>query len=128
MKCEPLLGGMVRPPDEESVAAEKRACYSQLLKGVGHAVPRSATRHSTKHLTCMDSGDPSFGQNDSPSILPITAPERDDSLTAQGMPETMTDAQALHAEQFHLLEQNGQPIQYDPQSLRESNAQMEWRK
>lgn len=114
----------MRPPDEESVAAEKRACYSQLLKGVGHAVPRSATRHSTKHLTCMDSGDPSFGQNDSPSILPITAPERDDSLTAQGMPETMTDAQALHAEQFHLLEQNGQPIQYDPQSLRESNAQM----
>ncbi|XP_055472561.1 calcium-responsive transcription factor [Psammomys obesus] len=115
---------MVRPPDEESIAVEEIACYSQFPKGVGHAIPRSATQHSTKHLTCMDSGDPSFGQNDCPSILPITAPETDDSLTAQGVPETMTDAQALHAEQFHLLEQNGQPTQYDPQPLRESNAQM----
>lgn len=46
---------------------------------------------------------------------------------AQGfedMPETLTDTQALHEEQFHLLDQNGQPIQYDLQSLGNSTAQM----
>ncbi|MEJ1271946.1 calcium response factor [Cricetulus griseus] len=75
-------------------------------------------------LTCMDSGDSSFGQNDSPTILPITAPETDDSLTSQDMPETLTDTQTLHAEQFHLLDPNGQPVQYDLQSLEESSAQM----
>ncbi|CAH6791685.1 Carf [Phodopus roborovskii] len=72
----------------------------------------------------MDSGDPSFGQNDSPTILPITAPETDDSLTSQDMPETLTDTQTLHAEQFHLLDPNGQPVQYDLQSLGVSSAQM----
>ncbi|EGW06132.1 Amyotrophic lateral sclerosis 2 chromosomal region candidate gene 8 protein-like [Cricetulus griseus] len=72
----------------------------------------------------MDSGDSSFGQNDSPTILPITAPETDDSLTSQDMPETLTDTQTLHAEQFHLLDPNGQPVQYDLQSLEESSAQM----
>lgn len=40
------------------------------------------------------------------------------------MPETLTDTQALHEEQFHLLDQNGQPIQYDLQSLGNSTAQM----
>ncbi|XP_040609448.1 calcium-responsive transcription factor isoform X3 [Mesocricetus auratus] len=79
---------------------------------------------NSKHLTCMDSGDPSFGQNDSPTILPITAPETDDSLTSQDMPETLTDTQTFHAEQFHLLDPNGQPIQYDLQSLEESSVQM----
>ncbi|XP_021053967.1 calcium-responsive transcription factor [Mus pahari] len=77
-----------------------------------------------EHRTCMDSGDPSFGQNDPPAILPITAPKTYDSLTAQDMPETLTDTQALHEEQFHLLDQNGQPIQYDLQSLGNSTAQM----
>lgn len=77
-----------------------------------------------EHLTCMDSGDPSFGQNDSPAILPITAPETDDSLTSQNIPETLTETQTLPAEQFHLLDQNGQSIQYELQSLEDSNAQM----
>ncbi|XP_036029006.1 LOW QUALITY PROTEIN: calcium-responsive transcription factor [Onychomys torridus] len=73
-----------------------------------------------EHLTCMDSGDSSFGQNDSPTILPNPAPETDESLTSQDMPETQT----LHAEQFRLLDPNGQPIQYDLQSLGDSNTQM----
>ncbi|XP_059134648.1 calcium-responsive transcription factor isoform X4 [Peromyscus eremicus] len=77
-----------------------------------------------EHLTCMDSGDSSFGQNDSPTILPIPAPETDESLTSQDMPETLTEAQTLHEEQFRLLDPNGQPLQYDLQSLGDSNAQM----
>lgn len=77
-----------------------------------------------EHLTCMDSGDPSFGQNDPPTILPVTAPKTHDSLTSQDMPETLTDTQALHEEQFHLLDQNGQPIQYDLQCLGNSTVQM----
>ena len=72
----------------------------------------------------MDSGDPSFGQNDPPTILPVTAPKTHDSLTSQDMPETLTDTQALHEEQFHLLDQNGQPIQYDLQCLGNSTVQM----
>lgn len=72
----------------------------------------------------MDSGDPSLGQNDPPTILPVTAPETHDPLTSQNIPETLTDTQALHEEQFHLLDQNGQPIQYDLQSLGNSTAQM----
>lgn len=72
-----------------------------------------------ERLTCMDSGDLSLGQNDSPTVLPVTTPE-----TSQNMPETLTDTQALHEEQFHLLDQNGEPIQYDLQSLGNSTAQM----
>ncbi|XP_041503067.1 calcium-responsive transcription factor-like [Microtus oregoni] len=66
----------------------------------------------SEHITCMDSGDPSFGQNEPPTILPVTA-ETDDPLTSQDLPETLTDTQALCAEQFHLLDPNGQPLQYD---------------
>lgn len=77
-----------------------------------------------KHLTCMDSGDSSFGQNDSPTVLPIPAAETDESLTSQDMPETLPEAQTLHAEQFRLLDPNGQPVQYDLQPLGDSNAQM----
>lgn len=70
----------------------------------------------------MDSGDPSFGQNDSPVDLP--APEAGDSLTSQNIQEALTGTQTLPAEQFHLVDQNGQPIQYELQSLGDSNAQM----
>lgn len=77
----------------------------------------------SEHITCMDSGDPSFGQNEPPTILPVTA-ETDDPLTSQDLPETLTDTQALYAEQFHLLDPNGQPLQYDLHSLGDSNAQM----
>lgn len=73
----------------------------------------------SERLTCMDSGEPSFGQNDSPPVLPIAA-----SLTAQHVPEALADAQALPAEQFHPLDQSGQPAHYDPQSLSDSHIQM----
>ncbi|XP_057614503.1 calcium-responsive transcription factor isoform X3 [Chionomys nivalis] len=66
----------------------------------------------SEHITCMDSGDPSFGQNEPPTILPVTA-ETDDPLTSQDLPETLTGTQALCVEQFHLLDPNGQPLQYD---------------
>ncbi|KAL6072871.1 hypothetical protein STEG23_018389, partial [Scotinomys teguina] len=92
------------------------------------AVPGALTgRHGgsfTLHLTCMDAGDSSFGQKDSPAILPTPASETDESLTTQAMPGTLADAQALHAEQFRLLDPNGQPVQYDLQSLGDSNAQV----
>ncbi|XP_042851034.1 calcium-responsive transcription factor isoform X4 [Panthera tigris] len=78
----------------------------------------------SQHLTCMDSRDPSFGQNGSPRILPITSHEVDNSLTSQNIPGTLTQTQTLSTEQFHLVDQNGQPIQYELQSLGDSNAQM----
>ncbi|XP_021564222.1 calcium-responsive transcription factor-like isoform X2 [Carlito syrichta] len=79
---------------------------------------------NAQHLTCMDSRDSSFGQNDSPTVLPITTPEANDSFTSQNIQEPLTQTQTLSAEQFHLLDQNGQPIQYELQSVEESNAQM----
>ncbi|XP_049989304.1 calcium-responsive transcription factor isoform X3 [Alexandromys fortis] len=77
----------------------------------------------SEHITCMDSGDPSFGQNEPPTVLPVTA-ETDDPLTSQDLPETLTDTQALCAEQFHLLDPNGQPLQYDLHSQMTGMAQV----
>ncbi|XP_032715939.1 calcium-responsive transcription factor isoform X4 [Lontra canadensis] len=78
-----------------------------------------------EHLTCMDSRDPSFGQNGSPTrVLPIISHEADNSLTSQNIPGALTQTQTLSAEQFHLVDQNKQPIQYELQSLGDSNAQM----
>uniref|UniRef100_A0A2R9CPX7 Calcium responsive transcription factor n=1 Tax=Pan paniscus TaxID=9597 RepID=A0A2R9CPX7_PANPA len=77
-----------------------------------------------ERLTCMDSRDSSFGQNDSPTVLPITTPEANNSLISHNIPGPLTQTQTLSAEQFHLVDQNGQAIQYELQSLGESNAQM----
>ncbi|XP_032134499.1 calcium-responsive transcription factor isoform X2 [Sapajus apella] len=75
-----------------------------------------------EHLTCMGSRDSSFEQNDSPRVLPITASEVNNSLISQNIPGTLT--QTLSAEQFHLVDQNEQAVQYELQSLGDSNAQM----
>uniref|UniRef100_A0A8C9BYE7 Calcium responsive transcription factor n=1 Tax=Phocoena sinus TaxID=42100 RepID=A0A8C9BYE7_PHOSS len=76
-----------------------------------------------EHLSCMDSSEPSFGQDGSPRVLPITTAV-DNSLTSQNIPGPLTQTQTLSAEQFHLVDQNGQPIQYELQSLGDSNEQM----
>ncbi|XP_057359664.1 calcium-responsive transcription factor isoform X3 [Manis pentadactyla] len=77
-----------------------------------------------KHLTFMDSRDSSFGQNGSPKVLPITTPEADNPLTSQNLPESLSQKQTISADQFHLVDQDGQPIQYEFQSLGDSDAQM----
>lgn len=82
------------------------------------------SKTDSQHPTCMDSRDPSFGQNGSGRVLPITTDEADNSLTSQNIPGPLSQAQTLSAEQFHLMDQNGQPIQYELQSLGDSNAQM----
>uniref|UniRef100_A0A2K6FAD8 Calcium responsive transcription factor n=1 Tax=Propithecus coquereli TaxID=379532 RepID=A0A2K6FAD8_PROCO len=76
------------------------------------------------HLTCMDSRNSSFGQNDTPTVLPITTSEANNSLTSQNILGPLTQTQTLSAEQFHLVDQNGQPIRYELQSLGDSNGQM----
>ncbi|XP_073865878.1 calcium-responsive transcription factor isoform X4 [Macaca fascicularis] len=77
-----------------------------------------------EHLTCMDSRDSSFRQNDSPTVLPITTPEANNSLISQNITGPLTQTRTPSAEHFHLVDQNGQAIQYELQSLGESNAQM----
>uniref|UniRef100_A0A8D1N5D9 Calcium responsive transcription factor n=1 Tax=Sus scrofa TaxID=9823 RepID=A0A8D1N5D9_PIG len=77
-----------------------------------------------ERLTCMDSRDPSFEQNGSPKVLPVTTPEAENSLISQNIPQPLTQTQTLSAEQFHLVDQNGQPLQYELQALGDSNAQM----
>nr|KAF6352989.1 calcium responsive transcription factor [Pipistrellus kuhlii] len=82
------------------------------------------SKTDSQHSTCIDSRDPSFEQNSSGRVLPITPHEADNSLTSQTVPGPLTQAQALSAEQFHLVDQNGQPIPYELQSSGDSNAQM----
>ncbi|XP_012583542.1 PREDICTED: calcium-responsive transcription factor isoform X1 [Condylura cristata] len=82
------------------------------------------SKTDSQHLTCMDSRDPSFGQNGSSRILPSTTHETENSLTSQAIPGALNQTQTLSAEQFHLVDQNGQPVQYELQPLGDSNAQM----
>lgn len=72
----------------------------------------------------MDSRDSSFGQNGSPGVLPITTPEADNPLTSQNLTESLSQKQTISADQFHVVDQDGQPIQYEFQSLGDSDAQM----
>ncbi|XP_064142862.1 calcium-responsive transcription factor isoform X2 [Loxodonta africana] len=81
-------------------------------------------RSQDEHLTCVDSRDPSFGQNGSSTVVPITTHEAENSLSSQKVPVPMTQTQPPSAEQFHLVDQNGQPLQYELQSLGDSSAQM----
>ncbi|XP_032134501.1 calcium-responsive transcription factor isoform X3 [Sapajus apella] len=89
---------------------------------VNHNDGEESKTDAQKHLTCMGSRDSSFEQNDSPRVLPITASEVNNSLISQNIPGTLT--QTLSAEQFHLVDQNEQAVQYELQSLGDSNAQM----
>nr|XP_023422757.1 calcium-responsive transcription factor isoform X2 [Cavia porcellus] len=73
-----------------------------------------------EHLACMDTRDPSFGPNDSPADLDITTPDANNPLTSQDIPGPLTQTSTLSAEQFHLVDQNGQPVQYELQSLGDS--------
>ncbi|XP_023588774.1 calcium-responsive transcription factor isoform X2 [Trichechus manatus latirostris] len=82
------------------------------------------SKTDAQHLTCIDSRDPSFGQNDSSTIVPITTHEADNSLSSQNIPGPLTQTQPSSTEQFHLVDQNGQPMQYELQSLGDSSAQM----
>ncbi|KAM5325919.1 calcium-responsive transcription factor [Glossophaga mutica] len=82
------------------------------------------SKTDSQHRNCMDSRDPSTGQNNSSRVLPITTHEADNSLTSQNIPGPLTQAQTLSTEKFHLVDQNGQPVQYELQSLGDSNAQM----
>ncbi|XP_071474992.1 calcium-responsive transcription factor isoform X4 [Marmota flaviventris] len=77
-----------------------------------------------EHLTCMDSRDSSFGQNDSPTVLPISDPQANNSLISQNIQGPLTQTQTLSAEEFHLVDQNGQSVPYELHSLGDSNAQM----
>ncbi|KAG3275028.1 calcium responsive transcription factor, transcript variant X3 [Ictidomys tridecemlineatus] len=115
---------MMRPTEQESIAFEKIVYYSQLPRGEGHAIPHRATQNNTKHLTCMDSRDSSFGQNDSPTVLPISDPQANNSLISQNIPGSLTQTQTLSAEEFHLVDQNGQSVPYELHSLGDSNGQM----
>ncbi|XP_058434193.1 calcium-responsive transcription factor isoform X3 [Marmota monax] len=77
-----------------------------------------------EHLICMDSRDSSFGQNDSPTVLPISDPQANNSLISQNIQGPLTQTQTLSAEEFHLVDQNGQSVPYELHSLGDSNAQM----
>ncbi|XP_071072273.1 calcium-responsive transcription factor isoform X2 [Dasypus novemcinctus] len=82
------------------------------------------SKTDAQHLTCMDSKDSSFGQNDLSTFGPITIHEAGNALSSQNIPGSLTQTQPLSAEHFHIVEQNGKHVQYQLQSLGESNEQM----
>ncbi|XP_021255364.1 calcium-responsive transcription factor isoform X4 [Numida meleagris] len=58
-------------------------------------------------VTCMDSRDPSLGQSDSPAALPITVRLLGSSASSAA---PARPPPPLSAEEFHLLNPNGQPL------------------
>ncbi|XP_073927547.1 calcium-responsive transcription factor [Castor canadensis] len=99
-------------------------CNSSLRVNCNDGEESKTEAQEFEHLTCMESGNPSFEQNDSSTVLPITIPEANDSLTSQNTSGPLTQTQTLSAEQFQIVDQNGQPIQYELQSLGDSSTQM----
>ncbi|XP_019409591.1 PREDICTED: calcium-responsive transcription factor isoform X1 [Crocodylus porosus] len=79
--------------------------------------------HSYQHLTCMDSRDPSFGQNDSPTVLPITVHVSDSSSAPSNTAVHLSQQQPPSTGEFHLVDPNGQPL-YELQSIGGSSTQM----
>ncbi|XP_054976444.1 calcium-responsive transcription factor isoform X2 [Sorex araneus] len=88
--------------------------------GVNHNDSKDSKGESPlfEHLTCMDSGDLPFEQNSSSEVVPTITHEAHNSVTTQ----TLTQTQTLSAEQFDLVDQNGQPIQNELQPLEDSSA------
>uniref|UniRef100_A0A8D0HBJ5 Calcium responsive transcription factor n=1 Tax=Sphenodon punctatus TaxID=8508 RepID=A0A8D0HBJ5_SPHPU len=76
-----------------------------------------------RHLTCMDSTDPSLEQNDSPAVLPITVHVADNTSPSWNASMQLSQAHPLATEELHLIDQNGQPL-YELQSLGGSSTQM----
>ncbi|NXL57811.1 CARTF factor, partial [Chordeiles acutipennis] len=75
-----------------------------------------------QHLTCMDSRDPLFGQSDSLAALPI-AVRLSGSSPSSAAPVQPPQPQPHSAEDFHLVDQTGQPL-YELQPLGGPSAQM----
>ncbi|NXN14519.1 CARTF factor, partial [Indicator maculatus] len=67
-----------------------------------------------KHLTCMDSRDPLFGQSDSPAALPTG--RLSGSSQSSAAPTQPPQPHPQSAEEFHLVDQTGQPL-YELQPL-----------
>ncbi|KFP97253.1 Calcium-responsive transcription factor, partial [Leptosomus discolor] len=74
-----------------------------------------------KHLTCMDSRDPLFGQSDSPAALPITV--RLSGSSSSAAPARPPQPQPHSAEEFRLVDQTGQTL-YELQPLGGPSAPM----
>ncbi|XP_040459456.1 calcium-responsive transcription factor [Falco naumanni] len=75
-----------------------------------------------QQLTCMDSRDPLFGQSNSPAALPITV-RLSGSSPSSAVPVRPPQLQPHSAEEFHLVDQTGQPL-YELQPLGGPSAPM----
>ncbi|NXC42810.1 CARTF factor, partial [Penelope pileata] len=97
--------------------------YNVLFVGNCNSTGQSETNGRVfQRLTCMDSRDPSLGQSDSPAALPVTV-RLVGSSPSSAAPARPPQPQPLSAEEFHLVDQNGQPF-YELQPLGGPSAQM----
>ncbi|XP_072117616.1 calcium-responsive transcription factor [Mobula birostris] len=84
-----------------------------------------AERQVFQQLAWIDDGDSTFGRNDPITVIPITVHITDDSGASQNPTvQVSQQPQTLSTEQFQLMDQNGHPIQYELQSLGDTNARM----
>ncbi|XP_038644416.1 calcium-responsive transcription factor-like isoform X1 [Scyliorhinus canicula] len=84
-----------------------------------------AERQVFQQLAWIDDGESAFGSNDPITVIPITVHITDDSATSQNPTvQVSQQAQTLSTEPFQLMDQNGQPIQYELQSLGDANTRM----
>ncbi|XP_007904077.1 calcium-responsive transcription factor isoform X2 [Callorhinchus milii] len=78
-----------------------------------------------QQLTWIDDGDTAFGRNDPITVIPITVHITDDPPASQNATVQLSQqTPTLPNEQFQLMDQNGQPLQYELQSLGEPSARM----
>ncbi|XP_014345621.1 calcium-responsive transcription factor isoform X3 [Latimeria chalumnae] len=95
----------------------------ELLRVESNSTEETETgQHVLQQLTCMDAS--SFGQNGSSTVLPVSVHIADNSPVSQSAPVQLPQTQAIPTEQFHIVDQNGQPIQYELQALGDVGTQM----
>ncbi|XP_078260323.1 calcium-responsive transcription factor-like isoform X3 [Rhinoraja longicauda] len=84
-----------------------------------------AEPHVFQQLAWIDDGDSAFGRSDPITVIPITVHITDGSGTHQNPTvQVSQQSQTLSTEQFQLMDPNGHPIQYELQSLGDTNARM----
>lgn len=84
-----------------------------------------AERHVFQQLAWIDDGDSAFGRSDPITVIPITVHITDGSGAHQNPTvQVSQQSQTRSNEQFQLMDPNGHPIQYELQSLGDTNARM----
>ncbi|XP_062972228.1 calcium-responsive transcription factor [Elgaria multicarinata webbii] len=76
-----------------------------------------------QHQTCMDTRDPSFGQDVVPAVLPIPVPITEEAHPSLNAQMQLSQPLSFSAEEFQLVDQSGHSL-YEVQSSEGSSTHM----